>query len=127
MSLNTSQKIHTKKIKTMRIFSISAFLAFLPLHYIFVIPVTGFSHHKRPVVYIGQEMPKHSQKVWTKPDFKHYLPQDFYYNRVMRHDDEYEQKTGDGHLHEEVKNKNKVHDKYRWIPDLLNRIKLSFD
>ena len=46
-------------------------------------PTISFSHHKRPVLYptFPRNM-KHSEKVWTKPDFKHYIPQDFYYQNV---------------------------------------------
>ena len=118
------------QIENMKFHLLLTFIFFSIFHIFFVIPVSGFSHHKRPVIYAGAEMPKHSQKVWTRPDFKHYLPQDFYYNNVIRHSEKQKKiKSGKKeHVHEKVvKGKNKVADKFRWIPGLLNRIKLSFD
>ena len=46
-------------------------------------PANSFSHHKRPIVYkFHSNNMEHSEKVWKKPDFKQYLPQDFYYQNV---------------------------------------------
>lgn len=43
----------------------------------------SFSHHRRPIVYkFYSNNKEHSEKVWKKPEFKQYLPQDFYYQNV---------------------------------------------